>query len=402
MPNNPDQPFDYDTLKLRAVFVPEDEKDQVSSADIIDPLGYNAIKIPAVFVPEGGTPPGFPYERFGRTEFRPDEDSTATRRFTSGPSSSQPSGAEDREERGEPAATLPRTRYRFGAALAGGPSPAPPRPALAAGQGDPVADGTAVWRGMKTPGAVWRQSPAAPSAMRGRATAAASGTENASGAPDGGAGVRDERGPLPPGQAAGSNVNADARNDKLNATNPAGLFAGVGSGVTAGLQGESGSGSIVQASAPEPDSSSEIEPDPNSPQNLQQRDAQAVQSPTGLGTASRGTVPATGALKSAPASAAPAVHFDATQIQRKFGHAADFGVSGDYNPANAASFVSALSNHIANADAMTGTYRGIPATHYFDPNTGPNVMVSPAGDFISGWKPNPTQIESLLRSGNVP
>lgn len=39
MPNNPDEPFDYDTLKLRAVFVPEDGKDQVSATDIINPLG---------------------------------------------------------------------------------------------------------------------------------------------------------------------------------------------------------------------------------------------------------------------------------------------------------------------------------------------------------------------------
>jgi hypothetical protein len=251
MPNNPDQPFDYDTMKLRAVFVPDDAKDQVSGADIVDSLGYDSVKIPAVIVPEGGTPPGFPYERFGRTEFRPDEDSAATHKFTSGPSSSQPSDTED-----VPAATLPRTRYRFGAVLAGGRSPAPPHPALAAGQGDPVAGGTAVWRGMKTPGAVWRQSPAAPSTMRSRATAAASGTENALTAPDGGAGVGDELGPFPPGQAVGSNVNADASNDPQNATDPAGPFADAGSGVTArlqrkdgtaGLQGKGGSGSIVQA-----------------------------------------------------------------------------------------------------------------------------------------------------------
>ncbi len=36
-------------------------------------------------------------------------------------------------------------------------------------------------------------------------------------------------------------------NDPLNGTNPTGLFANIGTGVTAGLQGKGGSGSMVQA-----------------------------------------------------------------------------------------------------------------------------------------------------------
>jgi hypothetical protein len=43
--------------------------------------------------------------------------------------------------------------------------------------------------------------------------------------------------------------------DTLNNVDPSGLFAKVGTGVTAALQGKGGSGSIVQASA------NEIEPD---------------------------------------------------------------------------------------------------------------------------------------------
>jgi hypothetical protein len=70
MPNNPDLPFDHDTLKLRAVFVPDSAKDQHSPSTVTSALGYDAVKIPAVFVREGGMPPGYPYQHVGRVEFR--------------------------------------------------------------------------------------------------------------------------------------------------------------------------------------------------------------------------------------------------------------------------------------------------------------------------------------------
>jgi hypothetical protein len=166
MPSNPDRPFDHDTLKLRAVFVPEDARDEVSRASITSTVGHDAVKIPAVFVPEGGKPPGYPYEHFGRAEFRPDEDGAARRQFTMGSSSSQPPDGEQNDSQQIP--MLPRTRYRFGAALFGGNQAGhPPNPALAGSQRDPTAAGIAVWRRMANPGAVWRQSRAAPDATPG-------------------------------------------------------------------------------------------------------------------------------------------------------------------------------------------------------------------------------------------
>ncbi|MGA3401549.1 MAG: hypothetical protein ABSC95_20235 [Acetobacteraceae bacterium] len=161
MPSNPDRPFDHDTLKLRAVFVPENAKDQLSKATITGALGYDAVKIPAVFVPEGGTPPGYPYERFGRAVFRPDADNSEKRSFTTEPSSSQSPDAA--QQNGAPAPRLPRTRYRFGAALSGGGQPgSPPNPALAGRQGERIAAGIAVWRGMANPGKTLRQGLAVP------------------------------------------------------------------------------------------------------------------------------------------------------------------------------------------------------------------------------------------------
>ena len=265
MPSNSDRPFDHDTMKLRAVFVHKDDKDQISQAGIVGALGYDTVKIPAVFVPKGGTPPGYPYEHFGRAEFRRSGGDGGKRIFNSGPSAAGPQDA--KVEDGESGPTLPRTRYRFGSALSDGRSPGvPPNPA--GGQRDPVAAGIAVWRGMANPGNTLRRSLAAPSPAGNLTTAAGSGTEDA---------PAEQVGPLSPNpfdQAAGSMVYTYVSNDPLNRTDPSGLFANVGTGGTAGLQGKGGSGSIVQAGAAGPDPSSEIEPNPNSPQTQQPQEPQ--------------------------------------------------------------------------------------------------------------------------------
>jgi RHS repeat-associated protein len=99
---------------------------------------------------------------------------------------------------------------------------------------------------------------------------------------------------------------------------------------------------------------------------------------------------------------AEAIYFDAAQVQSKFGHAADFGVTGNYNQVNALKFVEAMSEHIDSAEAIQGTYRGtIPVTSYFNPSTDINVMVDQSGNYISGWKLSPAQVQNLLRSGNI-
>jgi Colicin D len=88
--------------------------------------------------------------------------------------------------------------------------------------------------------------------------------------------------------------------------------------------------------------------------------------------------------------------------QSKFGHAADFGVTGNYNQSTAQEFVNAMSNHIDNATPISGTYRGtIDVTHYFDSTTNLNVMFDTNGNFISGWRLSADQAANLLRSGNV-
>lgn len=91
------------------------------------------------------------------------------------------------------------------------------------------------------------------------------------------------------------------------------------------------------------------------------------------------------------------------QLQSKFKHAADFGIQGNYNAANGTAFRSAINQHINSpgVQVMQGTYRGNPVTHYVNPQTGLNAMSNSAGEFLSGWKLSPQQLQHVLTSGKL-
>lgn len=90
------------------------------------------------------------------------------------------------------------------------------------------------------------------------------------------------------------------------------------------------------------------------------------------------------------------------QLQAKFKHAADFGVTGNYNKTNAARFSAALNEHInaPGTQVITGTYHGDAVTHYLDPTTGLNVIAR-NGTFVSGWKLSPAQLSNVLQHGGL-
>ena len=101
--------------------------------------------------------------------------------------------------------------------------------------------------------------------------------------------------------------------------------------------------------------------------------------------------------------ALPKITFNPVQLQKKFKHASDFGISGNYNAANALKFQQAIESHIASPGAkiIQGTYRGNPVTHIYNPTTGINVMVEKTGEFISGWKLNAAQATNVLTRGSL-
>ena len=95
---------------------------------------------------------------------------------------------------------------------------------------------------------------------------------------------------------------------------------------------------------------------------------------------------------------------DPRQIASKFKHAADFGVTGNYNRANGAKFEAAIDAHVARPGirVIPGTYRHSQRViHYVDPASGLDVMTDSGANFVSGWKLNPTQLQNVLKNGSL-
>jgi uncharacterized Zn-binding protein involved in type VI secretion len=97
------------------------------------------------------------------------------------------------------------------------------------------------------------------------------------------------------------------------------------------------------------------------------------------------------------------LNFSQRQLQKKFKHATDFGISGDYNPVNAAKFQATIEAHVANANTriLPGIYRGKLVTHYVHPQTGLNVVKDATGQFHTGWRLSPAQIKYVLSTGKL-
>lgn len=91
------------------------------------------------------------------------------------------------------------------------------------------------------------------------------------------------------------------------------------------------------------------------------------------------------------------------QLQKKFKHAVDFGIKGNYSKANGLQFNSAINQHINSPGvrAIQGTYRGSPVTHYVNPSSGLNVIVGPNNQFISGWQLGADQLMNVLKHGGL-
>ena len=96
--------------------------------------------------------------------------------------------------------------------------------------------------------------------------------------------------------------------------------------------------------------------------------------------------------------------YPARNLQHGFsGHAADFGITGPWNTANAALFRQAIEAHVSASSVVTsGTFRGVVVvTHYFNPVTGLWAAFDQTNTFVAGWKLYPSQIVKLLTKGDV-
>jgi RHS repeat-associated protein len=97
------------------------------------------------------------------------------------------------------------------------------------------------------------------------------------------------------------------------------------------------------------------------------------------------------------------LEFPERQLQRKFNHAQDFGVEGNYSPENESFFEQAIRQHlgITSTRAINGTYRGQAVIHYYNPITGLNVITTPNGNFVSGWRLSPAQTQNLINRSSL-
>jgi 23S rRNA pseudoU1915 N3-methylase RlmH len=86
------------------------------------------------------------------------------------------------------------------------------------------------------------------------------------------------------------------------------------------------------------------------------------------------------------------------QLEKKFKHAIDFGITGNSNRANWIKFHSAINQHLnaAGTQIIHGAHRGSAAIFHYNPKTGLNVITDLNGKFVSGWKLTPGQANDIV------
>jgi filamentous hemagglutinin len=96
--------------------------------------------------------------------------------------------------------------------------------------------------------------------------------------------------------------------------------------------------------------------------------------------------------------------FSAKQLDKKFKHAEDFGVSTTKkNPGTLSQYQQALQSHLNTSSTyLHGTYQYVPdSLVYFNSVTNNVVVVGRSGEFITGWRltPGTPQFENYLKNG---
>jgi hypothetical protein len=91
------------------------------------------------------------------------------------------------------------------------------------------------------------------------------------------------------------------------------------------------------------------------------------------------------------------------QLEKKFKHAADLGVTTPRGTQGFSDFQDALNNFVDDPATVRtyGTYRGDPAILNYDAATRQVVIQNPDGSFLSNWKMSPQQTENVVQRGSL-
>ncbi len=102
------------------------------------------------------------------------------------------------------------------------------------------------------------------------------------------------------------------------------------------------------------------------------------------------------------------ITFSTKQLDKKFKHAKDFGVeTSKKNPQTLKEYEDALNAHMNDpATIQNGTYVHSPgSTVHYNANTNNVIVVDKGGNFLSGWKLDPTaptkQFSDYINSGKL-
>lgn len=91
-------------------------------------------------------------------------------------------------------------------------------------------------------------------------------------------------------------------------------------------------------------------------------------------------------------------------MQHAYKHAADFGINGNYNPANGFRLMTTLSEFMNGKGQMVvqGVLRNTPAWIYYNPLTRQFVATElDNSQLLSAWRMGPEQYQKFIQTGVV-
>jgi RHS repeat-associated protein len=99
----------------------------------------------------------------------------------------------------------------------------------------------------------------------------------------------------------------------------------------------------------------------------------------------------------------PELSTDTSQLEAKFKHAADFGITEPRGAAGFNAFGKAVDSFVNDGSTVRvpGSYRGDPAILNYNPATAQVVVQAPNGSFISGWRMSPAQLQNVVERGSL-
>jgi Colicin D len=91
------------------------------------------------------------------------------------------------------------------------------------------------------------------------------------------------------------------------------------------------------------------------------------------------------------------------QLEAKFYHAPDFGVTEPRGAAGFGAYGKAIDSFVSDSSTIrtAGTYRGNPAILNYNPESQLVVVQQPTGEFVSGWQMSQQQLTNVIERGSL-